>query len=87
MSKFLYYFLPLGLKASFSPSPTKLILKIVNVIINAGGIQIQGFELMISPSYASLNIFPHEGIDLLIPKPKKLNPDSTTIIPAKVNVA
>ena len=35
----LYLFSPLGLKASFNPSPTKLILKIVNIIINAGGIQ------------------------------------------------
>ncbi len=40
---FLYYLKDLGLKASFRPSPIKLIERIVNVITRAGGIHIHGF--------------------------------------------
>src|SRR5699024_11309142 len=56
------YFVVLGSKASFKPSPTKLIERIVSVIHTAGGTQIHGLFCKTSVCLASINILPQLGI-------------------------
>lgn len=82
-----FYLLDLGLKASFKPSPMKLIDKMVIVIRIAGGIQIHSLNCNTSGSIAESSMFPQLGISCGTPKPRKLNADSITIIDAKVIVA
>src|SRR5699024_4003880 len=73
------YLVVFGSKASFKPSPTKLIDRIVNVIQTAGGTQIHNLFWRTSVCLASINIFPQLGISGGTPTPIKLNPASATI--------
>src|SRR5699024_7565260 len=76
-----------GLNASFKPSPTKLIDKMVNVIKIAGGTHIHGLFCKTSVSLARCNIFPQLGISIGTPTPIKLRPVSATTYAANRNVA
>ncbi len=65
-----FYLRDLGLKASFNPSPMKLIERIVVVMIKAGGIQIHGLPFRTSGSFAEDSIFPQLGTSCGTPKPR-----------------
>src|SRR5699024_10236609 len=81
------YFVVFGLNASFKPSPTKLIDKMVNVIKIAGGTHIHGLFCKTSVSLARCNIFPQLGISIGTPTPIKLSPVSATTYVPNSNVA
>src|SRR5699024_4505177 len=81
------YFVVFGLNASFKPSPTKLIDKMVNVIKIAGGTHIHGLLCKTSVSLARCNIFPQLGISIGTPTQIKLNQVSATTYVSNSNVA
>src|SRR5699024_1653075 len=83
----LIYFFHFGSKASFNPSPKKLMDNIVNVIQTAGGIHIHSLFCSTSVCLASISIFPQLGISGGTPTPIKLSPASATIYVASNSVA
>src|SRR5699024_4653779 len=80
------YFVVFGLNASFKPSPTKLIDKMVIVIKIAGGTHIHGLFCKTSVSLARCNIFPQRGISIGTPTPIKLSPVYASTYGANSNV-
>src|SRR5699024_6624814 len=81
------YFVVFGLNASFKPSPTKLIDKMVNVIKIAGGTHIHGLFCKTSVSLARCNIFPQLGISIGTQTPLLLTQVSGTTSLANSNFA